>query len=447
MKTLVDAARDYRRSGWSIFPNTTSKEQTKGKKQQSVPTWLRKRTSSQNYGTKMPGGIFPALTSDQLRDWHNLGHYTVSEDHGWTRKWLPRLSNRLYAHHMAGTSTFYFQGNGKSSDAETLFMGDIDCHKKGTLAGAIAFAQHLKETYFPELCFELSTNGNGVHFYLVLQKLGWSAKDVKAQLRVFEKWLKEEMVRAVADIEDVEVKGTPAVYEYDHKTLVCIVSGTFAKLPRADVRTTTKITMAGLANFKPTGRAFNLDVTGVGSKSRKRRAISSSTSWRPNAITTRDLADMPTLRGVASKLGIPSVCSGRVAVTNEDVAIFLLLLRFFTNHMPGNDALPWTRFSRFWAALYQAGDVSRAFDAKRFSAIRNHLSSFTVDEEPLLLWIDPTFGIGRACRWRASAKLMSLLVVPEEDTSSSLLLGTISRRPSWKPRAISGRQYLAEQYR
>jgi hypothetical protein len=87
--------------------------------------------------------------------------------------------------------------------------------------------------------------------------------------------------------------------------------------------------------------------------------------------------------------------------------------------------LPWTRFSGFWAALYNAGDVSRAFDAKRFAAIRNHLSSLTVDGEPLLFWNDPTYGNGRACRWRASAKLMSLIVVPEEDTSSlSLLLET-----------------------
>jgi len=47
---------------------------------------------------------------------------------------------------------------------------DIDCHKTGTLEGAIAFANHLKDTLFPNLYFEVSTNGNGVHGYIIIEK-------------------------------------------------------------------------------------------------------------------------------------------------------------------------------------------------------------------------------------------------------------------------------------
>lgn len=56
--------------------------------------------------------------------------------------------------------------------------------------------------------------------------------------------------------------------------------------------------------------------------------------------------------------------SGRVAVTVKDVAVFLLLLRFFTNNMNQNGTLPWARFEALWTALYQAGDVERAFNPR-----------------------------------------------------------------------------------
>jgi hypothetical protein len=83
--------------------------------------------------------------------------------------------------------------------AETLVMIDIDCLKSlglGSKEGALRFAAYLKEEFFPDLHCEPSTNGNGVHGYFVLHKLGLDAKTVNAQLRRFEKWQKQEASRA-----------------------------------------------------------------------------------------------------------------------------------------------------------------------------------------------------------------------------------------------------------
>jgi hypothetical protein len=126
-----------------------------------------------------------------------------------------------------------------------------------------------------------------------------------------------------------------------------------------------------------------------------------------------------------------------VAVTIEDVAIFMLCLGFITENMNEDGTLPWARFEEFWTALYHAGDVERAFNPKRFAAIRNHLSSLLVDGEPLLDWEDETYGAGQACKWRASQKLMNIIKEEREETSFTetgvVVLEDYPRpRPSWQ---------------
>jgi hypothetical protein len=315
---------------------------------------------------------------------------------------------------MDGRETFYFQGEGRPDQPETLLMIDIDVQKSkklGTTAGALAFAKHLR-TVFPDLQCECSTNGKGVHGYMVLHKLGVSARDVNAVERTFEKWLKQQARKVGADIEDVEIKGTCPVYEYQDRKLVKVKAGTNAKLPRGDMRATTHIDITDLAKFVPVEEKVPLV--------RKCSKGSSSASWCPKAITPDDLADMPRLRRVAMLLGLPKEkCSGRVAVTVEDMAIFLLCLRFFTKNMNDNGTLPWGRFKGLWTALYQAGDVERAFNPKRFKAMRDHLSSLVVDGEVLLEWEDETYSAGRACKWRASEKLMEMIEEEREGTSSA----------------------------
>jgi hypothetical protein len=201
-------------------------------------------------------------------------------------------------------------------------------------------------------------------------------------------------------------------------------------LPRGDVRATTHIDITDLAKFVPVEEKVPVV--------RRSSHGSSSASWCPKAITPDDLADMPRLREVAVMLGLPrEKCAGRVVVKDEDVAVFLLLLRFFTRNMNENGTLPWARFEALWMALYQAGDVDRAFNPKRFAAIRNHLSSLVVNGEALLEWDDETYSVGRACKWRASEKLMNMMEEEREETSSTETTVTIlddypRPRPSWQ---------------
>src|SRR5262249_48022832 len=253
---------------------------------------------------------------------------------------------------------------------------------------------------------------------------------VNAVLFAFDKWLKQEARRIGADIENVEIKGTCPVYEYQDNKLVKVKAGTNAKLPRGDIRATTHIDITDLAEFVPVEEKVPVV--------RKCSQGSSSASWCPKAITPDDLADMPRLRSVAMLLGLPKEkCSGRVAVTSEDMAIFLLCLRFFTRNMNENGTLPWARFEGLWTALFQAGDVERGFNPKRFAAIRNHLSSLVVEGEALLEWEDKTYSVGQACKWRASEKLMQMIEEEREETSSTETAVTIlddypRPRPAWQ---------------
>jgi hypothetical protein len=392
-------------------------------KSNSYYTWLRKRTATHHFAQLTEVGVRPVNTNAQILD------LFMNK----TLRWLPTIRNRHFDDHMNKCHTLYFQGQGQASVAETLVMIDIDCLKSlglGSKKGALRFAAHLKEEFFPDLYSEPSTNGNGVHGYFVLDKLGLDAKTVNAQLRTFEKWLKQEGRRVGADIEGVEIKGTCPVFEYEERKLVRVKAGTNAKLPRGDVRGTTRIDITDLARFVPVEEKVPVV--------RRCPRTSSSASWCPKAITPDDLAHLPRLRKVAALLGLPDgKCSGRVAVTVEDVALFLLLLRFFTNNMNENGTLPWARFEALWTALYHAGDVERAFNPKRFAANRNHLSSLVVDGEVLLEWEDETYSAGRACKWCAAEKLMTMMEQEREETSSTetgmILLDDYHRpRPSWQ---------------
>ena len=76
-----------------------------------------------------------------------------------------------------------------------------------------------------------------------------------------------------------------------------------------------------------------------------------------------------------------------------------------------------------WDALFEAGDIDRAFCPQRFKEIRDHLSSLG-----LLDWQDVSYRIGwhdqdgkyhkgKACKWQASSRLMEMLEGPAKQAA------------------------------
>ncbi len=156
--------------------------------------------------------------------------------------------------HFAGRKTFYFTSDGRSSSAEALVNIDIDCHGSGTLAGAIAFAEHLKAARFPSLYYEVSTNGNGVHGYIVVEKGDLGDDGLNGALIVLDRWLKAELSVGDWDVENVEVKGQAPEFTWGATKfeLKGYKSGQLAKLPREalaraeELRGTTRLTVQEL---------------------------------------------------------------------------------------------------------------------------------------------------------------------------------------------------------
>ncbi len=106
------------------------------------------------------------------------------------------------------------------------------------------------------------------------------------------------------------------------------------------------------------------------------------------------------------------MAGGRKVVTEEDVAVFLMLHSFFTNNMNVEGSLPIAGWREMRKALHEAGDIDRAWCHHRFSRIWNFL-----DGKDLIAWEDDEFILGvvgedgrftpgRASKWFDCEELM-----------------------------------------
>ena len=153
--------------------------------------------------------------------------------------------------HFQGKETCYFTG---SRGDLTLVNIDIDCKKEGSRQGAFAFAEYLKQRFFPNLYHEVSTHGNGGHGYLLIDKSICNDKDYNAVLKRLDAWLKDVLRSTDFDVENVEIKGTcPEITwgkEYQRQ-LLNYKFGFLAKMPREwerieEWKATTRLTVEEL---------------------------------------------------------------------------------------------------------------------------------------------------------------------------------------------------------
>ncbi len=391
----------------SILPDAYRRLSKSDKQQvRAAAKWIWKRVSLVDWGRKMPDEKAGKPVPKPV----NLKDQVVPYIQGNWGKWIRKLTLTAIIRHLVEDDTAYFTAN--STGDETLLMLDIDCHASGTLEGATQFVEFLRQHCFPNLYYEVSTHGNGIHGYVVVDKRFWKEADYKAVLVKVEKWLKRVLGWTTFDVEDVELKGMPLVVSWGErlKQVKSVTYGSLAKMPRdwkrfGEWESTTPMTAHELLKLPerfavPEPEPEPKSETETVEKAPVRKGSVSGKLVDPDDIRKLESVAKELLRRHAPEVGR----SSRAVVVAEDVQVAIAIIRSCTLHPNPDGSMPLMRTKKLWDAAYEGGDTTRAFSFHRFAAIRNMLSGMG-----LLDWEDETYRFGKACKWRASEKLMEMI--------------------------------------
>lgn len=193
-----------------------------------VLTWIRKRIHPYCWGTsdRFKEG-FSQTSSRQILDFFGCLRYELP------KQFLSMPRNREFMRHFTGQEIVYFQANGRWRVPETIIKIDIDCHSRGSYKGATNCLEWLSYNLFPNLFWSKSTNGRGIHAYIVIRKVGYGDEMLDKAITNLERWLQYQHHLQGWDIEKVEVKGRPPNFCWgNHKyELKDVKLGTLAKVP------------------------------------------------------------------------------------------------------------------------------------------------------------------------------------------------------------------------
>ena len=343
-----------------FFEDRKEKRETKLRRRKreasDIRTWIRARTSGTCFGKQIvnkEGQRHPIHCNKNMcvkRFYHALFH-------GFKPSPFSRWTNRDFDLHQISKATFFFAGASEFEKQQTLVNIDIDCKKFGTLDGATAFAKWIQKNIFPNMYFEVSTNGNGIHGYIILDKgeLGSEAVN-RLLLNRLDKFLKLCLAETDFDVENVEIKGTLPTYSWgDQKyDLAEYKSGVLAKLPRLGskkkekaMRDTTHISVTDLQS----DQLFKLLKSSGNNERCSSLSVSHSSSGIP--ISEEELNSLEDYVAVAEQLldGQSLRTSSRHVVNSTDVAIFLMLGKCFTENMNKDGSMPSERFSSVWTKI------------------------------------------------------------------------------------------------
>ena len=376
-----------------------------GMTKREAAQWLQERTNRVCWGRKKfdlkKGTVIPKYVNlnKNLVAWLSYGKRRFTEPTKLTQK-------ALFAHfrNKSPGDTLYFTG---AWGNRSLLMIDIDCHGSGTLQGATAFAEYLRDHHFPRLYFEPSTNGNGVHGYLLVTGIS-NTENYNKAAKTLERWLKAVLSATACDVEDVEIKGTCAIVERHNGGVVNLTEGTLAKYPRDVSRSdeweqTTSLSVEDIWSLIETSPI---------------RPMTKKEAGRSGSIAGKHI-EKETITALLSfgmdMLGQEQVSIGstnRAVVTAEDVAVFATLLKFFHENCNADGSLPVARIRSLWKSLYECGDITRAWDHHRFMWLRDKFTALG-----LIDWEDATYVVGdqengivgQACKWCGSERLLTII--------------------------------------
>ena len=425
-----------------VVPPPRKTPRKSSKKRPKIHTWLRKRISPLDFGFKYSDG----------RPIHANANYEVLDKLNGGRGWLARLSNADMDAHFAGEHTYYFAGNGSRKADETLAMIDIDCHRQGTAAGAMAFAEYLRtKPLFGSLYVERSTNGVGVHGFPVVAKGCADDLSVNLALKVLDLYLKGlSYLHDDFDIELVEVKGQcpELTWGQERGQLEGYKSGTLAKLPREALRRADEL-IATSRVYLPELRRLGFDLAdeaearGVPAEiveriraaseplqrepwpehlKRLREAVKGLERWKrgrsaaPTPIPdTLPLAPVGAPKKARGSTEAPTVsdeiaglirgrllrfvknwCNsglrsgkGRKA-SPLDVAVLIAILAHTKDHPNRDGSTPTAWIKTLWEDLKERGYTDRAWDHHNYKAARDFLSRMG-----WLVWQDEDYVVGQ----------------------------------------------------
>jgi len=318
------------------------------------------------------------------------------------RMYLRSITLKRYAEHLSGLGTYYFTHPEGASRG--LIMLDIDCHHKGTLEGAIKCAQWIKAHVFANLYFEASTNGKGVHGYIILERKNTDAQAVKDWMKKLQEYL--QGYQHLFDVEMIEIKGQPTTTQYQTfqyqgyrmqtYKVQDVCCGTLAKLPREilnrwdEFEATTTVDIAAFP--------FPL-IVGAREQEERDRPVGSGGNfigdWKPLEPLARKIM------GERERVQVGE--DRNVSVTVEDMAVLLAILSFCSRHMNVDGTLPTNRVMALWENMYSTGTTSRQWNARRYAAARNVL-----DQAGGIAWEDHHYfpGAGTACKWQLTDEIL-----------------------------------------
>jgi hypothetical protein len=379
------------------------------KKYRTLTGFFRDCTFFTVFGEKTSVGVRPSRTKQSfIYNW-NKG-----------RCW-GGFSAADFLQHQLGKTTLYYFGTPWIGQEFSLAMIDIDCHHKGTLQGAIKFAEFLKTNHFPDLKYETSTNGQGIHAYVLIQQIQLGCTALNQALNCLEKWL--QTLTAGFDIELVEVKGhAPDIAWGDRNRdqrsqISSLRYGQFAKLPRnislQDLINTQMISVDELRGRKY--RVPDIESPDIASHDDQIRAAKcpSSGSIEGLFINQKELDRLPHYENIwMNQTQGELLKASHWQVSAMDGAIFLMVRKALKE-----PNCPIKRIMAFWNRLYELGHVNRPFNHHRLKAIRDCLSM-----NGNIKWISNEYWHygedqtkkGRACQWTLGDKLLKLMEVTAE---------------------------------
>lgn len=313
---------------------------------------------------------------------------------------------------------------------------DVDNKRRGTAEGALGLCEHLASfKLFRNLYHEPSRGGVGRHANFILDPCGLGVPGVKSLLKMACIWANYEAQQF--DVEMVEMKGLPPETVFENGKVQTYKAGVLATVPRGlfdrfdEIKKMPVVRADALRQLVSPACRRHMEVEQAEKQSKKEsspQAPAAGTrtilpvvgSMRGKHISDEMLAGLSD-DGCFGKMASDLLGDRRIPTTTKavaiasDLAILLMILEFCTDHISENNGLPENRIAKLWEALYQCGDVDRAYNHHRLKVLRNFLS-----DRGMIDWKSSEYRIGwyrkngdyvpgECMKWKLDQKVMAEL--------------------------------------